>query len=61
MEISQIEKNLTDSHIELIEHQEKTEKFKNNVQEIFIDVFNQDEFAQKVDAIFNEIFKGVRR
>ena len=30
-------------------------------EEIFIDVFNQDEFAQKVDAIFNEIFQGDRR
>ena len=61
MEISQIETNLTDTRVELIEHQEKIEKFKNNVQEIFIDVFNQDEFSQKVDAIFNEIFKGDRR
>ena len=61
MEISQIETNLTDTRVELIEHQVKTEKFKNNVQEIFIDVFNQDEFSQKVDAIFNEIFKGDRR
>ena len=61
MEISQIETNLTDAQVELIKHQVKTEKFKNNVQEIFIDVFNQDEFSKKVDAIFNEIFKGDRR
>ena len=61
MEISQIETNLTYTRVALIEHQEKTQKFKNNVQEIFIDVFNQDEFSQKVDAIFNEIFKGHRR
>jgi len=60
MEISQIETNLTDAQVELIEHQVKTEKFKKNVQEIFIDVFNQDEFAQKVDSIFNEIFQGDR-
>ena len=60
MEISQIETNLTDAQVELIEHQVKTEKFKKNVQEIFIDVFNQDEFAQKVDSIFNEIFQGGR-
>ena len=60
MEISQIETNLTDAQVELIEHQVKIEKFKNNVQEIFIDVFNQDEFAQKVDSIFNEIFQGGR-
>jgi len=60
MEISQIETNLTDAQVELIEHQIKTKKFKNNIQEIFIDVFNQDEFAQKVDSIFNEIFHGDR-
>ena len=60
MEISQIETNLTDAQVDLIEHQVKIEKFKNNVQEIFIDVFNQDEFAQKVDSIFNEIFQGGR-
>ena len=46
MEITQIETNLTDTRVELIEHQEKTQEFKNNVQEIFIDVFNQDEFSQ---------------
>ena len=60
MEISQIETNLRDAQVDLIEHQVKIEKFKNNVQEIFIDVFNQDEFAQKVDSIFNEIFQGGR-
>ena len=60
MEISQIETNLADAQVDLIEYQVKTEKFKNNVQEIFIDVFNQDEFAQKVDSIFNEIFHGDR-
>jgi len=60
MEISQTETNLTDAQAELFKHQVKTEKFKNNVQKIFIDVFNQDEFAQKVDSIFNEIFQGDR-
>ena len=57
MEIFQIETNLIDAQVELIEHQVKTKKFKKNVQEIFIDVFNQDEFARKVDSIFNEIFQ----
>jgi len=57
MDISQIETDFTDAQVELIEHQEKTELFKNNVQKIFIDVFNQDEFTQKVDSIFNEIFQ----
>ena len=61
MELTQIETNLTATRVELIDHQEKTQKFKKNVQKIFIDVFNQDEFSQKVDAIFNEIFNGDRR
>ena len=61
MEIKELEPHLKDAQDELIEHQVKTEKFKNNVQEIFIDVFNQDEFAQKVDSIFNEIFQRERR
>ena len=61
MEISQIEPNLTDTHVELIEHQEKTQKFKEYVQGLFIDIYSQDEFNRRVDAIFNEIFKGDRR
>ncbi len=61
MEIKELEPHLKDAQDELIEHQVKTEQFKNNVQEIFIDVFNQDEFAQKVDSIFKEIFQGERR
>ena len=58
MEIKELEPHLKDAQDELIEHQVKTEQFKNNVQDIFIDVFNQDEFTQKVDSIFNEIFQG---
>ena len=61
MEIKELEPYLKDAQDELIEHQVKTEQFKNNVQEIFIDVFNQDEFAHKVDSIFKEIFQGDRR
>ena len=58
MEIKELEPHLKDAQDELIEHQVKTEQFKNNVQDIFIDVFNQDEITQKVDSIFNEIFQG---
>ena len=61
MEISQIETNLTDTRVELIEHQEKTQKFKEYVQGLFIDIYSQEEFNRRVDAIFNEIFKGDRR
>ena len=61
MEISQIEPNLTDTHVELIEHQEKTQKFKEYVQGLFIDIYSQEEFNRRVDAIFNEVFKGGRK
>ena len=58
MEISQIEPNWTDAYVELIEHQEKTQKFKEYVQGLFIDIYSQEEFKRRVDAIFNEVFKG---
>ena len=61
MEISQIESNLTDVHVELIEHQEKTQKFKEYVQGLFIDIYSQEEFNRRVDAIFNEVFKIDRK
>ena len=61
MEISQIETNLTDDHLELIEHQEKTQKFKEYVQGLSIDFYSQEEFKRRVDAIFNETFKVERR
>ena len=57
MEISQIESNLTDVHVELIEHQEKTQKFKEYVQGLFIDIYSQEEFNRRVDVIFHEVFK----
>jgi len=61
MEISQIEANLTGTRVELIEHQEKTQKFKEYVQGLFIDIYSQEEFNRRVDAIFNEVFKGGRK
>ena len=57
MEVKELEPRLEDTQDEY----EKAQKFKEYVQEIFIDVFNQDEFAQKVDSIFKEIFQGERR
>ena len=56
MEISELEPNLKDAQDELIKHQEKTQKFKEYVQGLFIDVYTQDEFKRRVDAIFNETF-----
>ena len=56
MEISELEPNLKDTQDELIKHLEKTQKFKEYVQGLFIDVYTQDEFRRRVDAIFNETF-----
>jgi len=57
MEIKELEPRLEDTQDEY----EKAQKFKEYVQEIFIDVFSQDEFSQKVDSIFKEIYQGERR
>jgi hypothetical protein len=61
MEISELEPNLKDTQDELIKHQEKTQKFKEYVQGLFIDVYTQDEFKRRVDAIFNETFTQNKR
>ena len=57
MEISQIEPRLEDTQDEY----EKAQKFKEYVHGIFIENNSQDEFKRRVDAIFNETFKGERR
>jgi len=57
MEISQIEPRLEDTQDEY----EKAQKFKKYVQGLSIDFFSQEEFKRRVDAIFNETFKGERR
>ena len=57
MEISELDPNIKGSQDELIRHQEKTRKFKEYVQGLFIDLYTQDEFNRRVDAIFNETFK----
>ena len=61
MEISELEPNLKDTQDELIKHLEKTQKFKEYVQGLFIDVYTQDEFRRRVDAIFNETFTRDKR
>tara|TARA_B100002049_G_scaffold157695_1_gene117832 strand:+ start:230 stop:415 length:186 start_codon:yes stop_codon:yes gene_type:complete len=61
MEISELEPNLKDTQDELIKHLEKTQKFKEYVQGLFIDVYTQDEFKRRVDAIFNETFTKDKR
>ena len=57
MEIQQLEPCLEDTQ----EEYEKAQKFKEYVQGIFIENNSQDEFKRRVDAIFNETFKGERR
>jgi hypothetical protein len=58
MEISELEPQIKDTQDELIRHQQKTKQFKEYIQGLFIDVYTQDEFTRRVDAIFNETFKG---
>ena len=48
---------IKDTQKELLRHQEKTRKFKEYVQGLLIDLYTQDEFNRRVDAIFNETFK----
>ena len=55
MEIQQLELCLKDT-----EEYEKAQKFKEYVQGIFIENNSQEEFKRRVDAIFNETFKGGR-
>ena len=60
MEISELDPNIKDTHKELIKQQEKAEKFKEYVQGLFIDLYTQEEFNRRVDAIFNETFRTNR-
>ena len=57
MEISELEPKINETQEELIKQQEKARKFKEYVQGLFIDLYTQDEFNRRVDAIFNETFK----
>ena len=54
MQISQIKPRLEDTQ----DGYEKAQKFKEYVQGIFIENNSQEEFKRRVDAIFNETFKG---
>jgi|TARA_B110000967_G_scaffold110297_1_gene112872 hypothetical protein len=56
MEIQQLEPRLEDTQEEYV----KAQKFKEYVQGIFIENNSQEEFKRRVDAIFNETFKGER-
>ncbi|MBT5978316.1 MAG: hypothetical protein HN771_03380 [Gammaproteobacteria bacterium] len=56
MEIQQLELSLEN----IPDEYEKAQKFKEYVQGIFIENNSQEEFKRRVDAIFNETFKGTR-
>ena len=56
MEIQQLEPQVENMQ----EEYEKAQKFKEYVQGIFIENNSQEEFKRRVDAIFNETFKGTR-
>ena len=60
MELSELDPNIKDTHKELIKQQEKAQKFKEYVQGLFIDLYTQEEFNRRVDAIFNETFRRNR-
>jgi len=57
MAVKELEPHLEDSQ----DDYDKTQKFKEYVQGIFIENNSQEEFKRRVDAIFNETFKGERR
>jgi len=57
MEVKELEPRLEDSQNEY----DKAQKFKEYVQGLFIGVYSQEGFKRRVDAIFNETFKGDRR
>ena len=57
MEVKELEPRLEDTQDEY----EKAQKFKKYVQGIFIENNSQEEFKRRVDAIFNETFKGERK
>ena len=52
MEITELDSKINDNHDELLRHQKKAKKFKEYVQGLFIDLYTQDEFNRRVDAIF---------
>ena len=57
MAVKELEPRLEDSQ----DDYDKAQKFKEYVQGIFIENNSQEEFKRRVDAIFNETFKGEKR
>jgi hypothetical protein len=58
MEISELDPKLKDTQKKLIKHQQKTQMFKDYIKGLYIDVYTQDEFKSRVDAIFKGDGRG---
>ena len=55
--IDDLQDTLEMAQCTISEYATKTQEFKKYVQGLYIDVYSQDEFTQRVDAIFNEVYK----
>ena len=55
--IDDLQGNLEVANSTINEWETKTQEFKSYIQGLYIDVYSQDEFTRRVDAIFNEVYK----
>ena len=55
--IDNLQGDLSLAQCTISEWEDKTQEFKNYVQGLFIDVYSQDEYNKRIDAIFKEVFK----
>jgi len=58
--IDDLQGNLEVANSTINEWKDRTQEFKNYVQGLFIDVYSQDEYNKRIDAIFNETFKELK-
>ena len=55
--IDNLQGDLSSAQCTISEWENKTQEFKSYIQGLYIDVYSQDEFTKRVDAIFNEVYK----
>jgi hypothetical protein len=58
--IDDLQGNLEVANSTINEWKDRTHEFKDYVQGLFIDVYSQDEYNKRIDAIFNETFKELK-
>jgi hypothetical protein len=58
--IDDLQGNLEVANSTINEWKDRTQEFKDYVQGLFIDVYSQDEYNKRIDAIFNETFKELK-